>query len=120
MMGRDSQPWGHSSDRRDTMKTYSIFGAGAAGLYTAWRLLDGKPKSAKDKAKRLGKGDVLELYDWGQYDFSKTHRGTRAPGARVCTWHYQNDKTKSYVELGGMRYSKWDVNGKYPNGGSAA
>ena len=22
-------------------KTYSIFGAGAAGLYTAWRLLDG-------------------------------------------------------------------------------
>ena len=24
-----------------TAKTYSIFGAGAAGLYTAWRLLGG-------------------------------------------------------------------------------
>jgi hypothetical protein len=101
------------------MKTYSIFGAGAAGLYTAWRLLDGKPKSAKDKAKQLGKGDVLELYDWGQYDFSKAHSGTRAPGARVCTWHYQNDKTKSYVELGGMRYSEWDTSAKDANNGKA-
>ena len=26
-------------------KTYSIFGAGAVGLYTAWRLLDGKPQT---------------------------------------------------------------------------
>jgi isopenicillin N synthase-like dioxygenase len=26
----------------------------------------------------------------------------------VCTWHYQNDKKKSYLELGGMRYSDWD------------
>lgn len=102
-----------------TMKTYSIFGAGAAGLYTAWRLLDGKPKSAKDKAKQLEKGDVLDLYDWGQYDFSKAHSGTRAPGARVCTWHYENDKTKSYVELGGMRYSEWDTSAKDANSGLA-
>jgi hypothetical protein len=91
-------------------KTYSIFGAGAAGLYTAWRLLDGKTASAKSKAKQLGKGDTLELYDWGKYDFSRQHRGSRAPGARVCTWHYQDDKTSSYLELGGMRYSDW--NGK--------
>ena len=34
-------------------KTYSIFGAGAAGLYTAWRLLDGKTDGDKHKAKQL-------------------------------------------------------------------
>ncbi|HXB20199.1 MAG TPA: hypothetical protein VNV88_02400 [Candidatus Solibacter sp.] len=89
-------------------KTYSIFGAGAAGLYTAWRLLDGKSKSKKDEAKQLSKGDTLELYDWGQYNFSEQNRGTRAAGARVCTWHYRDDKSKSYLELGGMRYSEWD------------
>jgi len=89
-------------------KTYSIFGAGAAGLYTAWRLLNGKTKGAKDKAKQLEKGDVLELYDWGKYDFSKKDPGTRAAGARVCTWYYQDDKKKSFLELGGMRYSEWN------------
>ena len=47
-------------------KTYSIFGAGAAGLYTAWRLLDGTPNSRNDQAKQLSKGDTLELYDWGK------------------------------------------------------
>ena len=56
-------------------KTYSIFGAGAAGLYTAWRLLDGKTTGAKGKSKQLGKGDTLELYDWGKYDFSKANSG---------------------------------------------
>ena len=96
-------------------KTYSIFGAGAAGLYTAWRLLDGKTGGAQGKAKQLGKGDTLELYDWGKYDFSKENPGTRAAGARVCTWHYQDDKTKSYLELGGMRYSDWNGD----NGGAA-
>ncbi len=95
-------------------KTYSIFGAGAAGLYTAWRLLNGEAKNKKEQAKQLAKGDILELFDWGQYDFSKASPGTRAAGARVCTWHYKNDKTKSYLELGGMRYSEWDGT---PNGG---
>lgn len=89
-------------------KTYSIFGAGAAGLYTAWRLLDGKTGNAKNNTKQLAKGDTLELYDWGRYNFSEEHKGTRAAGARVCTWHYEDDKTKSYLELGGMRYSEWD------------
>ncbi|MEP6930685.1 MAG: hypothetical protein ABI850_11750, partial [Flavobacterium sp.] len=88
-------------------KTYSIFGAGAAGLYTAWRLLEGTSKQKKNE-KMLVKGDVLELYDWGQYDFSKKNPGTRAPGARVCTWHYKDNKDNSYLELGGMRYSNWD------------
>jgi len=89
-------------------KTYSIFGAGAAGLYTAWRLLSGETKSEKGKAKQLTEGDVLELYDWGNYDFLGTTELTRPAGARVCTWHYNEDKTKSYLELGGMRYSEWD------------
>ena len=89
-------------------KTYSIFGAGAAGLYTARRLLDGKVTNKNDQAKQLSKGNLLELYDWGKYDFSREEPGTRAAGARVCTWHYKNDKKNSYLELGGMRYSDWD------------
>lgn len=89
-------------------KTYSIFGAGAAGLYTAWRLLNSTVGDAELKSKQLQKGDTLELYDWGQYDFSKAYPGTRAAGARVCTWHYQNTQGNSYLELGGMRYSYWD------------
>ena len=89
--------------------TYSIFGAGASGLYTAWRLLDGKPcKSKKNKDKLLKRGDTLQLFDWGNYDFLKKDHGTRAPGARVCTWHYNDDPKASYLELGGMRYSYWD------------
>jgi hypothetical protein len=78
-------------------KTYSIFGAGAAGLYTAWRLLDGKTTNAKDKSKQLAKGDTLELYDWGKYDFSKAEPGTRSAGARVCSWYYKDDKNNSYL-----------------------
>lgn len=104
--------------KKQQKKTYSIFGAGAAGLYTAWRLLEGKP-NPKQAAKQLKKGDVLELYDWGRYDFSKKHPGTRAAGARICTWHYQNDKQSSYVELGGMRYSYWDSTAKHANDGLA-
>src|SRR5207237_1089944 len=96
-------------------KAYSIFGAGGAGLYTAWRLLDGKPSSKSDQAKQLAKGDTLELYDWGKYDFDKEHPGTRAAGARVCTWHYKDDTNASYLEVGGMRYSEWD--GKPESGG---
>jgi hypothetical protein len=89
-------------------RTYSIFGAGAAGLYTAWRLLNGTPTSDAGREKMLGEGDVLELYDWGKYDFSKKEPGTREPGARVCTWHYRDDRQRSYLELGGMRYAEWD------------
>src|ERR1700744_2929952 len=89
-------------------KTYSIFGAGASGLYTAWRLLQGDVTQEKDKAKQLKEGDVLELYDWGSYDFLGQTKDTRPAGGRVCTWHYQNDPSKSYLEVGGMRYSDWD------------
>ena len=89
-------------------KTYSIFGAGASGLYTAWRLLSGEENKKKKSDKMLKKGDTLELYDWGKYNFSDKEKGTRAPGARVCTWHYKDNKDASYLELGGMRYSYWD------------
>jgi hypothetical protein len=89
-------------------KTYSIFGAGAAGLYTAWRLLEGESTSPKLAGRQLKRGDVLELYDWGQYEFNADNPGTRAAGARVCTWHYKNDPGNSFVELGGMRYSHWE------------
>lgn len=98
-------------------KTYSIFGAGAAGLYTAWRLLDGKASGAKFKSRQLGRGDTLELYDWGKYDFSKDEPGTREAGARVCTWHYEKDADSSYLELGGMRYSAWDGTSSAASGG---
>jgi len=98
-------------------KTYSIFGAGAAGLYTAWRLLSGKTTGEKNKSKPLAEGDTLEMYDWGKYDFSKENPGTRAAGARVCTWHYQDDKNNSYLELGGMRYSEWNGNNDGKAGG---
>lgn len=96
-------------------KTYSIFGAGASGLYTAWRLLGGKADGEKGRARQLAQGDTLELYDWGKYDFSTEFPGSRAAGARVCTWHYKDQKDSSYLELGGMRYSDWNGD----NSGSA-
>jgi len=102
------------ADKKKQGKTYSIFGAGAAGLYTAWRLLEGKPAGA-DGSKLPAAGDVLELYDWGRYDFSKQHSGTRSAGARICTWFYKDDPDNSYLELGGMRYSHWDKKQKDNN-----
>jgi len=90
-------------------KTYSIFGAGASGLYTAWRLLNGESYIEQEGSKLLVKGDTLELYDWGKYDFLDDNEPhSRVPGARVCTWFYNNDQSNSYLELGGMRYSYWN------------
>ena len=100
-------------------KTYARFGAGASGLYTAWRLLWGKPAPGQDGAKLPVSGDTIELYDWGHYDFSdKKEAYTRVPGARVCTWHFNEDDTDSYLELGGMRYSEWNTNIPDPNAAS--
>ncbi len=89
-------------------KTYSVFGAGAAGLYSAWRLLSGESNKLKEKDKLLSAGDTLELFDWGKYVFSDKEKGTREAGARVCTWFYKDETDASYLELGGMRYSYWD------------
>lgn len=98
-------------------KTYSIFGAGAAGLYTAWRLLNGTAKDEAAKAKQLTEGDTLELFDWGRYAFTNNDGGTREPGARVCTWHYKDDPNNSYLEVGGMRYSYWSGDDIGPKSG---
>jgi hypothetical protein len=98
-------------------KTYSIFGAGASGLYTAWRLLNGTPKDDAAKAKQLVAGDTLELFDWGHYAYADTDGGTREPGARVCTWHYKDDPGNSYLEVGGMRYSYWSGEDVGPKSG---
>lgn len=81
------------------MSKYSIFGAGPSGLYTAWRLV---------KSGKLTSTDSLHIYDWGQYDFNDIKRGRRAPAGRICTYHYQNDPESSYIEVGGMRFKKWD------------
>ncbi|MEO1258894.1 MAG: hypothetical protein AAFZ15_08845 [Bacteroidota bacterium] len=92
--------------KRPVRKTYSIFGAGAAGLYTAWRLLTGQQKH-KNKGIQIKRGDILELYDWGKYNFSKKASGSREASGRICTYHYEKDPKNSFVELGGMRYSYW-------------
>lgn len=89
-------------------KTYSIFGAGASGLYTAWRLLSGKPVKGGPPSKQPEAGDTLELYDWGKYNFSRKNPGSREAAGRICTYHYDKNAHNSYVEMGGMRYSYWD------------
>jgi hypothetical protein len=81
------------------MSVYKIFGAGAGGLYTAWRLVTGGT---------LKRGDSVELIEWGNYDFDGAVDPTRPPAGRICTHHYKGDRTQSYVELGGMRYVEWD------------
>jgi hypothetical protein len=81
------------------MTTYKIFGAGAGGLYTAWRLITGGT---------LQRGDSVELIEWGNYAFDGAVNPTRPPAGRICTHHYKGDPTQSYVELGGMRYVEWD------------
>jgi hypothetical protein len=62
---------------------------------------------------------VLELYDWGNYDFTGQDRKIREAGARVCTWHYKDDPGNSYLEVGGMRYARWDSRAPDANSGSA-
>ena len=87
---------------------FSIFGAGASGLYTAWRLLGEGNAPGVEAHSTLKKGDTLELFDWGHYFFNDENRGTREAGARVCTWHYQDNPKAAYLEVGGMRYSYWN------------
>lgn len=80
------------------MSTYSIFGAGPSGLYTAWRLIT----SGRAKA-----GDTVALYEWGKYSFYG-QSGTRAPAGRICTYFYRNDSSQSHIEAGGMRFIQYD------------
>lgn len=79
-------------------KSYKIFGAGPAGLYTAWRLVS---------SGTLKSGDQLDIYDWGKYDFDG-HGDGRPPSGRICSHHYQQKPENSYIEIGGMRFIEWD------------
>jgi len=81
------------------MTAYKIFGAGAGGLYTAWRLA---------ASRKLNRGDTIELIEWGNYAFDGAVNPTRPPAGRICTHHYKGDPAQSYVELGGMRYVQWN------------
>ncbi|HEX2080715.1 MAG TPA: FAD-dependent oxidoreductase [Longimicrobium sp.] len=64
-----------------------IVGAGASGLYTAYRLL-------KDGA--LAQGDTVRVYEWGQ-----------RPGGRIYTYTFPDDIGGNglYCEFGGMRFA---------------
>jgi hypothetical protein len=69
------------------MANYVIVGAGASGLYTAYRLLtDGK----------LQEGDTVQLYEWSQ-----------RPGGRIYTYTFPDYIATDglYVEVGGMRFA---------------
>ena len=80
--------------------TYTIFGAGPAGLYTAWRLVTGGKAVA---------GDVIQLYEWGDYAFDGPGSGTRLPAGRIVTHFCNDDPRQSYIEAGGMRFIQWDA-----------
>ena len=66
-------------------KRYVIIGAGAAGLYTAYRLL-------KSGTVSTDQGDTLNLFEWSD-----------RPGGRIYT--YKLDDTGLYCEFGGMRFA---------------
>ena len=80
--------------------TYTIFGAGPAGLYTAWRLVTGGKAVA---------GDTIQLYEWGDYAFEGPGSGTRLPAGRIVTHFCNDDPRQSYIEAGGMRFIQWDA-----------
>ena len=74
------------------MTNYVIVGAGAAGLYTAYRLLNGGTLNA---------GDTVRLFEWSD-----------RPGGRICTYTfpasvYPAGTTPNglYCEFGGMRFA---------------
>jgi hypothetical protein len=64
-----------------------IVGAGASGLYTAYRLL---------KDGGLAAGDTVKLYEW-----------SRRPGGRIHTYTFPEDVGGNglYCEFGGMRFA---------------
>jgi len=82
------------------MTKYTIFGAGPAGLYTAWRLVSGG---------KAGRGDSIELIEWGKYAFDDDDGGTRLPAGRIATHHYDQKAENPYIEIGGMRFLEWDA-----------
>lgn len=71
------------------MAKYVIVGAGASGLFTAWRLLT---------SNRLQPGDSVNVYEW-----SNEH-----VGGRIHTYTFPAGSGQ-YIEAGGMRFAT-DVN----------
>jgi hypothetical protein len=69
------------------MADHVIVGAGASGLYTAYRLL-------KDGA--LAPGDTVKVFEWSQ-----------RPGGRIYTYTFPEDVGGNglYCEFGGMRFA---------------
>lgn len=70
------------------MTNYVIVGAGAAGLYTAYRLLSGGT---------LNQGDTVRLYEWSD-----------RPGGRIYSYTFPTDVGGTdglYCEFGGMRFA---------------
>ncbi len=69
------------------MTNYVIVGAGAAGLYTAYRLLN---------SGRLNPGDTVRLYEWSD-----------RPGGRIYTYTFPSSVGSNglYCEFGGMRFA---------------
>lgn len=70
------------------MADHVIVGAGASGLYTAYRLL---------KDERLPPGDTVRVYEWSE-----------RPGGRIYTYTFPEDVGGSdglYCEFGGMRFA---------------
>src|SRR5579885_2819371 len=69
------------------MANYVIVGAGAAGLYTAYRLLTGGTLQSED---------TVQLYEWSQ-----------RPGGRIFTYTFPDEVGGNglYCEFGGMRFA---------------
>jgi Flavin containing amine oxidoreductase len=71
------------------MANYVIVGAGASGLYTAYRLLSGGT---------LQSGDTVQLFEWSD-----------RVGGRIYTYSFPPEESWAtnglYVEVGGMRFA---------------
>ena len=71
------------------MANYVIVGAGASGLYTAYRLLSGGT---------LQSGDTVQLFEWSD-----------RVGGRIYTYTFPPEESWAtnglYVEVGGMRFA---------------
>ena len=81
------------------MTNYVIAGAGASGLYTAYRLLS---------SGALESGDTVQLYEWSE-----------RPGGRIFTYTFPDSVYPPgtspdglYAEFGGMRFA---VDGGFPH-----
>ncbi len=78
------------------MADYVIVGAGASGLFTAWRLFD---------SGKIGPGDTVRLYEW-----SNEH-----VGGRIHTYDFPQGSGQ-YIEAGSMRFATDVVDGQIVGG----